>query len=84
MAAQHHASAVLLALLLALLPGKPADRPDEAEDADDQALGARLVPGLRLIRLGRHLITASSATARRRAGGDPGARRQAGGRNAAG
>ena len=40
MAAAHHAAVVLLALLLALLPGKPADAPEEAEDADDQALGA--------------------------------------------
>ncbi len=58
MAAAHQASVVLLALLLALLPGKPADMPEEAEDADDQALGARPPPALRPPRLAPRTVTA--------------------------
>lgn len=70
MAAQHHAAVVLLALLLALLPGKPADAPEEAEDADDQALGARPTPALRLtVQLRPHALT---ACARRRPVSGPG------------
>ena len=94
MAAQHHAAVVLLALLLALLPGKPADAPGEAEDADDQALGARPPASAVATASGQMKVgfkgfhdpkkPVSAGRARRRAGGEPDTERAARGRGAAG